>query len=585
MDRGQRTGMRSTRWALILVAIVAVSAIGYLEAADPSAMSLRDESDHFLFYFDGGSVSRIRPIMDELEENYGRIVDDLGVDSMPVVSVKIWSSRRDFYEEMERLLKVSYPGADGYVFGPDELHVRLVSNAPGNAVHEFAHVVSLNLNLRFGNNPRWLWEAVAIYEAEEFVHPASLQFMVNGDYPGIPELNSDFGTGGNRIYSVGYVLTEYIIDGWGMEALRDLIVADGDLESALGMGTGKFEVGWHHWLEAEYLAPQTEELASYWPTAGWRTAKPEDLGMDAAKLEEMVETIQKQGISVDSVTVIRDGYMVLDEYFPPFKKGERHNIYSCTKSVVSTLIGIALDEGYLEGLDQRLLDLFPDRTIQNLDTWKETITLRDLLTMTAGFDARDSYLYNWVGLERMHESDDAVRYVLDLPMAEEPGTRFEYTNGVSHLLSAIITETTGMSALEYAMDRLFAPLGITDVEWKSDSHGRNWGYSSLYLKPHDMAKIGYLFLNEGQWDGEQIVPQEWVDDATAKHIDATIMDGYGYQWWVNSRGYYSAVGHKGQFIHVVPELQLVAVFTSRNADDFDIILSLLETYIIPAVIQ
>lgn len=338
-------------------------------------------------------------------------------------------------------------------------------------------------------------------------------------------------------------------------------------------------------FENSYVAPQTVELEPYWPTAGWRTAKPEDLGMDAVKLDEMIKDIQERGIGVDSVTVIRDGYMVLDEYFPPFKEGERHTLYSCTKSVVSTLIGIALDEGYLEGLDQRMLDFFPDRTVKNLDPWKEAITLGHLLTMTAGFDARDSYLYNWEGLERMHASDDPLQYVLDLPMAEEPGTRFEYTNGVSHLLSCILTETTDISALKFAEEHLFGPLDITDVEWDSDTQGRNWGYSQLYLNPHDMAKIGYLFLNGGQWDGEQIVSLEWVDNSTAKHVDATIMEGYGYHWWISPNGYYSAVGYKGQFIHVVPILKLVVVFTSRSEEDFDAILSLLEAYIIPAVIQ
>ena len=122
------------------------------------------------------------------------------------------------------------------------------------------------------------------------------------------------------------------------------------------------------------------------------------------------------------------------------------------------------------------------------------------------------------------------------------------------------------------------------MEWHTDSMDRNWGYSRIYIAPHDMAKIGYLFLNKGQWDGTQIVPEEWVEEATIKHVDATILDGYGYQWWVSRNGYYSAVGYKGQFIHVVPELDLVAVFTSRNEVDFDRILSLLETYVIPAVV-
>jgi len=336
-------------------------------------------------------------------------------------------------------------------------------------------------------------------------------------------------------------------------------------------------------FESSYEAPVKITLESYWPTDEWRTADPENVGIYSCLLDDMLEEIRDRGIGVDSVMVVRDGYVVLDEYFSPYE-GEPHIIYSCTKSVVSTLIGIAIEEGYIESLDMRMLDLFPDRTAGNMSAWKEEMTLRDLLTMTAGFDARDSYLYEWEGLYTMHNRSDALQYVLDLPVIEEPGTRFEYTNGVSHLLSCIITEKTGMSAFEYGRERLFEPLGIHDVEWHNDSMGRNWGYSRIYITPHDMAKIGYLFLNRGQWDGTQIVPEEWVDEATTKHVDATILDGYGYQWWVSGNGYYSAVGHMGQFIHVVPEFDLVAVFTSRNEVDFDRILALLETYVIPSVV-
>jgi len=278
------------------------------------------------------------------------------------------------------------------------------------------------------------------------------------------------------------------------------------------------------------------------------------VGVNYGVLEGMLEYVNGNGIGADSVMVIKDGYVVLDAYFPPFDEGEIHIVYSCTKSVVSTLIGLAMEEGLISSLDVGLADLFPDRTMANQSDWKGEITLRDLLTMTAGFDAEDSYLYDWVGLERMHEAPDALQYVLDLPVIEEPGTRFEYTNGVSHLLSCIITEVTGASALDYARERLFSPLGITGSEWRTDSLGRNWGYSSLYLTPHDMAKIGYLFLRGGEWDGEQVVPQ----------------------------GYYSAIGYKGQFIHVVPDLDLVMVTTSSRADDFNRIQDLLEAFVIPA---
>ena len=339
-------------------------------------------------------------------------------------------------------------------------------------------------------------------------------------------------------------------------------------------------------FECVDLPPSATEIEAYWPTDGWRTATPEAVGIDPELLDGMIEHVVGNGIGADSILIIRHGYIASDAYFPPFDEGQRHIVYSCTKSVVSTLMGIALDEGYLESLDQRVLDLFPNRTVENLDAWKGEMTLRDLLTMTAGFDARDSYLYNWEGLELMHEAEDAIQYVLDLPMAEEPGTRFEYTNGVSHLLSCIITETTNMTALEFARERLFSPLGITDVEWRTDPKGNNWGYSGLYLTPHDMAKIGYLFLKGGEWDGEQIVSYEWVEEATSVHFHAgTLLDDYGFQWWVSPRGYYSAIGYMGQFIHVVPDLDLVVVTTGHVEEDFDRIQSLLEAYVIPAVIS
>jgi CubicO group peptidase (beta-lactamase class C family) len=338
-------------------------------------------------------------------------------------------------------------------------------------------------------------------------------------------------------------------------------------------------------FESEGYEAPSGEIEAYWPTEGWRVARAEDVGVDYGVLEGMVEHVNENGIAADSVMVIKEGYVVLDAYFPPFDEGEIHIVYSCTKSVVSTLIGLAMEEGRIASLDVGLADLFPDRTMANQSDWKDEITLRDLLTMTAGFDAEDSYLYDWVGLDRMHDAPDALQYVLDLPVIEEPGTRFEYTNGVSHLLSCIITEVTGVSALDYARERLFSPLGIGEAEWRTDSLGRNWGYSSLYITPHDMAKIGYLFLNGGEWDGEQVVPREWVEEATRKHFHAgTLLDDYGFQWWVSPNGYYSAIGYKGQFIHVVPELDLIMVTTSSNADDFNRIQDLLENFVIPAVI-
>jgi CubicO group peptidase (beta-lactamase class C family) len=283
------------------------------------------------------------------------------------------------------------------------------------------------------------------------------------------------------------------------------------------------------------------------------------------------------------VSVIRHGYVVVDAYVHPFSPDSKHVIHSCTKSIISALIGIAIEKGYIKSVEQPVLDFFPERTVANLDANKKAMTLEHVLTMSTGLECRDSYLYRWRGLNQMRQSQDWVQFMLDLPMAEEPGTRFEYCNGASFLLSAIIQETTGMSASAFADKHLFGPLGISDVEWPSNSQGITIGWGDLRMRPHDMAKIGYLYLNNGQWNGKQIVPSAWVEASTRKRISATLQDGYGYQWWVMDEGVYMALGYAGQFIFVMPEQDMVIVFTSGLEErDFYVPQRLLNDFIMPA---
>jgi CubicO group peptidase (beta-lactamase class C family) len=333
------------------------------------------------------------------------------------------------------------------------------------------------------------------------------------------------------------------------------------------------------------LAPTpTPEPTTYWPTEGWRTSTPEEQGMDSELLADMLDTIRERNYNIDSVSVIRNGYMVVDAYVHPFSSDSKHIIHSCTKSIISSLIGIAIEEGYIQSVGKPVLDFFPERTVAHLDANKEAMTLEHVLTMSTGLECRDSYLYRWRGLRQMRQSQDWIQFMLGLPMAEEPGTRFEYCNGASFLLSAIIQETTGMSALEFAEKHLFGPLGISDVDWPSNPQGITIGWGELCMRPHDMAKIGYLYLNKGQWDGKQIVPSAWVEASTRKHNSATLQDGYGYQWWVSDNGVYMALGYAGQFIFVIPEQGLVVAFTSDLEErDFYVPQELLNDFIIPAV--
>ena len=322
---------------------------------------------------------------------------------------------------------------------------------------------------------------------------------------------------------------------------------------------------------------------NYIPTEGWQSSTPEEQGMHSQKLADMMEVIKKNSYNVDSVLIIRNGYIVLDAYFFPFSKDLRHPIHSCTKSIMSALIGIAIEKGYIKSVDQPVKDFFPDKTIANMDDYKKSMTLEHLLMMASGFDCKDSYLYDWKGLLEMKDSEDWAQYVLDLPMAGPPGDSFEYCNGVSYLLSVIIHNTTKMKTLDFARKYLFNPLGISEIVWEQSPQGIDIGYAGMWLKPHDMAKIGWLYLNNGRWGQKQIVPAPWVEASTRGHIDANPGDQYGYHWWVKNDGNYSAVGYKGQFIFVEREKNMVVVFTGElPGGTFFIPIELGQKYIIPA---
>jgi CubicO group peptidase (beta-lactamase class C family) len=283
--------------------------------------------------------------------------------------------------------------------------------------------------------------------------------------------------------------------------------------------------------------------------------------MSSPKLAAMLERIKSDNPGVRSVTIVRHGSVILDVRIPPFERGARHDIHSCTKSVLSALVGIAIDRGELPGPDTPMLEFFPGYDIANLDANKRALTLGHLLTMTAGLKTEDSYLYNWKGLRKLRASQDRAQYILDLPTVAEPGTRFEYSNAVAQLIAIILQNSTGQSADAYAREHLFQPIGIFDYAWEGPTPDENWGYSGLSMHPLDMARLGYLYLRDGDWDGVQVVPADWVRDSTAPHVTAgTMASSYGYQWWVDDDKYMMQ-GYGGQFVYVLPALDLVVVFT------------------------
>jgi len=324
--------------------------------------------------------------------------------------------------------------------------------------------------------------------------------------------------------------------------------------------------------------------SDYFPGNEWRTATPESQGISSEALTKMLDAIWQKNYTIDSITIIRNGYVVLDAYKRPNKPQNKHILYSCSKSVISALIGIAIDKGYIKSVDQPILNFFPERTAENLDQRKKNMTLKHVLTMATGLTCLDSYLYGWIGLYEMRNNSDWVKHMIDLPMIASPGSTFEYCNGATFLLSAVLQKTTGKNALEFANEHLFAPLAIENADWEKNQQGISLGYGGLSLRPQDMAKFGYLFLKRGKWMEKQVVPTRWVNESTQKHIEATITPGYGYQWWVVNPDIYTAVGYKGQRIYVLKKQNMVVVFTANLGKQGNLIPDgLLRGYIMPSI--
>lgn len=331
-------------------------------------------------------------------------------------------------------------------------------------------------------------------------------------------------------------------------------------------------------------APATPQPA-YWPDVEWRSSTPEEQGLDSAPILSMLQEIQSSDLHVHSVLIVRHGYLVTEVYFPPYARELKHPIYSIAKSVTSAMTGIAIKDGLIKGVQEPILDYFPDVARTTTDGYLPDVSIENLLTMSAGF--------NTTTLPDLTNKDagfDAARYVLtNSRVLDKPGEKFFYNSGLPHVLSAIIQQTSGLTLEEYARRNLFGPLGITDLTWGSDPQGITIGGSELSLRPQDMARLGYLYLHHGQWNGKEVVPAEWVQASTILHMetkglmDAAEDDGYGYYWWIDSWGGYSAHGFGGQYIFVLPKLDMVVVFTSGLSEaNFPAPHGLVQTYLLPA---
>lgn len=331
--------------------------------------------------------------------------------------------------------------------------------------------------------------------------------------------------------------------------------------------------------------PTQEEQPAYWPGDTWRTSIPEEQGLDSALILAMLDEIQNENLAIHSILIVRHGYLVSEVYYPPYQPETRHPAYSMTKSVTSAMVGKALQEGYIQSVQQKVVEFFPEIAKDDTNPKLKDITLEHLLTMSAGYNTNS--MPNLYGKDA---SFDTVHHVLTYnSLLEPPGSSFFYDSGLPHLLSAVVQEKTKMTLQSYAEQELFQPLGITDFTWGSDPRGITTGATGLTLRPRDMAKFGYLYLQQGKWNGTQLLPADWVQASTSRHIEtkglmnAAEDDGYGYLWWIDSFGGYSAHGFGGQYIFVLPPLDMVVVFTSGlPVSLFPAPNQLVRNYLIPA---
>ncbi|MFW6067896.1 MAG: serine hydrolase domain-containing protein [Myxococcota bacterium] len=318
---------------------------------------------------------------------------------------------------------------------------------------------------------------------------------------------------------------------------------------------------WRTWGLATLLALAWTGCDGGSSGSEWEVRAPEDVGMDAAVLEGARDYAFEPSRYTQGVVVVRRGVIVAEWYADGKDADSFAASWSVAKSFTSTLIGIAIEEGLIDNVDVPMVDYFPSWQ----GTERESITLQHVLHMASGLDWVEEYsLDSDSNITRMVLGEtDQLAYAASIEPEVDPGTRFNYSSGDTMLLSGVLEQATGMSAQAYGQEVLFEPLGMEPVEWWRDVPGHTLTYCCLDTPTRQFAKLGQLFLNEGQWQGRQLVPWSWVAASTTP---SPSYEGYGYQWWLTGRTVpelpedtFSARGHDGQYVYVIPSEDLVVV--------------------------
>jgi CubicO group peptidase (beta-lactamase class C family) len=330
----------------------------------------------------------------------------------------------------------------------------------------------------------------------------------------------------------------------------------------------------------------------------WEVSTPEEQGLNSQILDSAF--IQSYNFKfIDALLIIRNGYIVAEQYYNGFDTNTPHNVMSVSKSFLSAIAGVAVQEGYIDSLGEKMLNYFPEYIYPAIDQRKYDITIKHLLTMQMGIDSESEN--NYAIFQEIQNSPNWIKATIEYQLAFSPGERMRYNTFQTHLLSAIITKATRQSTKDFATEYLFNDLKIDVDNWLQDPQGYYFGGSDMYFTPREMAVLGYLYLKNGKLNGHQVVPENWIELTLSASSNFTHPNqwgdlknyNYGYLWWlgeISGNELFMALGYGGQFVIVFPNLDLIVVTTSNNqvypddANNQELgVLNIIEKYVITSI--
>ncbi len=313
-------------------------------------------------------------------------------------------------------------------------------------------------------------------------------------------------------------------------------------------------------------------------------SNPEMEGVSSEGINNFIDAVSISKLELHSFMILRHGKVISEGWWNPYRNDLKHTLYSCSKSFTATAIGFAVNEGKLT-VNDKVISFFPEDVPSQISPYLAELKIKDLLSMSVGHEKEPSTI--------IATSDNWVKEFLNTPIKYQPGTKFLYNSPATYMLSAIVQKVTGQKVMDYLKPRLFDPLGISEIDWEVDPKGINTGGWGLRLKTEDMAKFGQLFLQKGIWNGKQILPVSWIEEASTMKImqdpnasqsrkdSSDWLQGYCYQMWRCRNNGYRADGANGQFIIVLPEKDVVIAITAE-APDMQGEINLVWKYLLPA---